>query len=81
MEITMTAMQSKKPVNLSIDLSLLNEAKSYKINISKAAERGIIDALSKIRAEIWQKDNLEALQSSNSYLEKNGLPLAKYRQF
>ena len=33
------------------------------------------------RAELWLRENLDALQSSNDYVEQNGLPLAKYRQF
>lgn len=33
------------------------------------------------RAEEWVRENWEAIQSSNAYVEKHGLPLAKYREF
>jgi len=29
----------------------------------------------------WVQENREAIESSNAYVEKNGLPLAKYRMF
>ena len=32
-------------------------------------------------AKQWLRKNNAALDSSNEYVEKHGLPLAKYRQF
>jgi hypothetical protein len=29
----------------------------------------------------WLEENAEAIKSINEWVEKNGLPLAKYRQF
>jgi hypothetical protein len=29
----------------------------------------------------WQEENAEAIKSINEWVEKNGLPLAKYRMF
>lgn len=81
MEFVMPALQLRKPVNLSLNEQLLKEARSYKINMSKAAENGIIEALNRAKTELWKKENEEALESSNSYVSKNGLPLAKHRQF
>jgi len=77
----MPDIQLKKPVNLSVNAALLQEAKLLKINLSQAAERGIATALSETKAEQWKRENAEALESFNDYVEKNGLPLAKYRQF
>lgn len=72
---------AKKPTNVSISEVLLAEAKELQINVSRAAEAGLDRAIAERRAEIWRRENREALQSSNDYVEKNGLPLAKYRQF
>jgi len=77
----MVDTQLKKAVNLSVDTVLLQEAKAFKINLSQAAERGIKASLAKSKAERWKRENTEALESSNAYVEKHGLPLAKYRQF
>jgi antitoxin CcdA len=71
----------KKATNVSISEVLLADAKELQINVSRAAEAGLDRAIAERRAEIWLKENLEALQSSNEYVERNGLPLAKYRQF
>lgn len=71
----------KKATNLSISEALLAEAKELQINVSRAAEAGLDRAIAEKRAEIWLQENREALQSSNDYVERNGLPLAKYRPF
>ena len=33
------------------------------------------------RTKAWLEENREALESSNEWVEKHGLPLAKYRMF
>jgi antitoxin CcdA len=38
-------------------------------------------AVAQKRAEIWLKENWEAIQSSNDYVEKHGLPLEQFRMF
>ncbi len=71
----------KKATNVSISETLLADAKELQINVSRAAKAGLGWAIAEKRAEIWQSENLEAIQSSNDYVERHGLPLAKYRQF
>jgi len=71
----------KRPTNLTLDRSLLEEAKKLKINLSKAAEGGLREAVRQARSEQWKEENADALQSSNRWVAKNGLPLEKHRQF
>ncbi len=71
----------KRATNLSIDSELLSEARRHKINISRAAESGIAQAVAAARSALWKEDNRSAMQSSNAYVEANGLPLERYRQF
>ncbi|QIE48259.1 type II toxin-antitoxin system CcdA family antitoxin (plasmid) [Pseudohalocynthiibacter aestuariivivens] len=73
--------QNRKPTNLSLDATLLAEAKSLRINVSRAAEAGVRAAVAEMRAREWQAENAAALASSNAYVDENGLPLARYRQF
>ncbi|AGI74431.1 hypothetical protein OA238_c45690 [Octadecabacter arcticus 238] len=73
--------QPRKPTNLSMDASLLIEAKALKVNLSRAAEEGVRHAVATAKAEHWRAENASALRSSNSYVEKHGLPLDEYRQF
>ncbi len=71
----------KKATNLSLNEDLLLEAKARGINLSKAAERGLCEAIAEQQATEWLVENKAALESSNEYVEKHGLPLARYRQF
>jgi antitoxin CcdA len=71
----------KKATNVSLAESLLTDAKDLGINVSQAAEAGLAKAVADKRAEVWLKENMEAIESSNAYIEKNGLPLARYRMF
>ncbi|WP_141440997.1 type II toxin-antitoxin system CcdA family antitoxin [Vreelandella titanicae] len=71
----------RKPTNLSLDSALLKEAKTLGINISRSAEAGIAEAVKLHKQKKWLEDNASALASSNEYVEANGLPLARHRQF
>jgi len=72
---------ARKATNVSLNEALLAEAKSLRINISKAAEAGLSSAVAEKRAQLWREANQAALESSNAYVEQHGLPLAKYRSF
>lgn len=71
----------RKPTNLSLDSELLKEAKLLGINVSRSAEAGIAEAVKRHKQKKWLQDNASALKSSNAYVEANGLPLARHRQF
>ncbi|NTJ41065.1 type II toxin-antitoxin system CcdA family antitoxin [Agrobacterium larrymoorei] len=74
---------ARKAANLSLDGALVEQAKELKINISRAVEEGISHAI-KAEAErerLWSLENAEAIWQSNEYVEKHGLPLARYRTF
>jgi len=74
-------MLARKSANLSLDTDLVAEAKTYNVNISRAAEDGLRAAVAKARAAQWLSENAEAIESSNRWVEEHGLPLAKYRMF
>ncbi|HYD70589.1 type II toxin-antitoxin system CcdA family antitoxin [Azospirillum sp.] len=71
----------KRPTNVSLNSDLLEQARTLGINISKACERGIAQQVAEERGRRWLEENRAALESSNAYVEKHGLPLARYRQF
>ncbi|MER8386830.1 type II toxin-antitoxin system CcdA family antitoxin [Mesorhizobium sp. M0166] len=71
----------RKSVNTSIDSRLIEDAKALGINISRAAEEGIAKAISAEKGRRWQEENKGAIDSSNDYVRRNGLPLAKHRLF
>lgn len=70
-------LRQRRPVNVTIDQQLVKDAKDQGVNLSQAAEEGVRKAL----AEKWLEDNAEAIKSVNDWVDKNGLPLEKYRMF
>ncbi|MEN8820972.1 MAG: type II toxin-antitoxin system CcdA family antitoxin [Abyssibacter sp.] len=81
MRVAEATKSVRKPTNLSLDSALLKEAKSLGINVSRSAEAGIAEAVKLHKRQKWLKDNAGALASSNAYVDANGLPLARHRQF
>ncbi len=75
------ANSPKKATNVSLAEPLLAEARELQINISQAAEAGLAKAVAEKRAELWVAENAKAFECWNAYVEKNGLPLAKYKGF
>lgn len=72
---------ARKPTNLSMDATLLDEARGLGVNLSRAAEAGLREAVRAAKAEAWRRENRAALESTNNWVEVNGLPLAKHRLF
>jgi antitoxin CcdA len=70
-----------RPTNVSLRALLVDEAKELGVNISLAAERGLEKAVKQARADRWLEENRRALESSNEWMEANGLPLADLRLF
>lgn len=76
-----TPASPRKATNLSISRELLEEARALDINLSKACELGLRMEIDAIKAQRWREENAEALASSNDYVERHGLPLARFRRF
>lgn len=71
----------RRAANLSIDSTLMDEAKAMKINLSRAAEVGIARAVAAEKARRWSEENADVVRGTNEYIAKHGLPLQKYRAF
>lgn len=71
----------KRATNVSLPAHLIEEARSLNINISQACEQGLEEQVRNSKREAWLEANREALEASNAWVEKHGLPLARYRQF
>ena len=72
---------SKKATNVSLPGDLVEEAKRLGINLSHACEMALLTEVRKAMGEEWKRENREAIESSNEYVRKHGLPLARFRQF
>jgi antitoxin CcdA len=76
-----TIRASRRATNLTIDVELLEEARSLKVNISRAAESCFASAVKPEKGWRWKAENQEEFNSWNDYVGEHGLPLAKHRQF
>lgn len=70
----------RQPANLSIDSRLMKEAKALNVNVSRAAEAGIAEAVAAERSRLWKMENRAALEAWNEYFERNGAPSTALRQ-
>jgi antitoxin CcdA len=52
-----------------------------KINVSKACEQGLAQAVAEARADRFLRDNRQAMDAWNAHVDQHGLPLAAFRQF
>ncbi|PBC06007.1 type II toxin-antitoxin system CcdA family antitoxin [Mesorhizobium sp. WSM3860] len=71
----------RQPANLSIDSQLMKEAKGLNVNVSRAAEAGIAEAVAAEKTRLWKLENRATMESWNDYVEKHGVPLKEHRQF
>jgi len=76
-----TAAARKRATNVTLSTALLDEARALGVNVSQACEQGLEQQVRSVRAAAWIEENREAIESSNAYVERHGLPLARYRLF
>ncbi len=63
---------NRRPVNLTADKSLVEEAKSLGLNLSQTFEDGLRLAVKREKERIWLEENREAIESYNHYADKHG---------
>jgi antitoxin CcdA len=56
---------------------LMEEARRLEVDVTGRSGEEVRNA---VRAA-WIEENRDAIEASNAWVEKHGLPLAKYRQF
>lgn len=71
----------KKATNLTVNSSLLAEARNLKLNLSATLESALEDELKEAKRRSWLKNNKKAIENCNSYIEKHGLFADKFRKF
>ena len=71
----------RKPVNLSLDSGVVEAAREAGINLSQTCEAALRVAAKAARDQNWQEENRDWIDAHNEWVEKNALPLARYRMF
>ncbi len=72
---------NKKKLSLSISEPLAILARTLDINLSRAAEKGILQEVQRRRDEAWLTQNQAAIEAYNERIEKDGLFGDEHRNF
>jgi antitoxin CcdA len=73
------AMKAK--INLSLEARVTSEARALGVNMSRVAEEAIAQAVKLERNRRWAQENRDALDAYTREVEREGVPLARYRTF
>ncbi|WDE09126.1 type II toxin-antitoxin system CcdA family antitoxin [Thalassomonas viridans] len=71
----------KKATNLSLNSDLLKKAKALNINLSATLEQALKEKLKNIEAQKWLKENKNAINAYNDFVEENGCFADEFREF
>ncbi|HEY2978782.1 MAG TPA: type II toxin-antitoxin system CcdA family antitoxin [Burkholderiaceae bacterium] len=71
----------KRPTNLSLNAKVLDMARELGMNLSQTVDALLAEEVRRRYWERWNEENREAVQAYNQRIEREGLPLAKYRSF
>ena len=74
-------VRARKSTNVTLPVEVLDRAKELGINISRASERGVREEIQEAEARRWADDNAELVAAYSAMVERDGLPLSKYRTF
>lgn len=66
---------------MTLDAPLLDEARALGVNLSRAAEEGLLAAVKAERKRRWVEENAEFIRDYNKWIAENGVPLAEFRKF
>jgi antitoxin CcdA len=70
------AATAPKPEGPALPPKLLEVAIRLEVDVAGRTEEQVRHAL----REAWIEENRETIRSSNAWVEKNGLPLGRYRE-
>ena len=71
----------KRPTNLSLNARVLDAARELGMNLSATVDALLADEVRKRYWARWNEVNKEAIAHYNARIEREGLPLARYRTF
>tara|TARA_R110001592_G_scaffold121280_1_gene326667 strand:- start:317 stop:604 length:288 start_codon:yes stop_codon:yes gene_type:complete len=81
MNYTYNSEATKKPTNVSINSDLLEKARALNINLSATLERALAEQLRIEQSDQWLRENADAIQAYNQFVETNGTFSDSVRKF
>ena len=71
----------KRAINLSLNAQVLDTARELGMNLSATVDALLAEEVKKRYWERWNTENKDAIEHYNARIEREGLPLARYRTF
>ena len=71
----------KRAINLSLNAQVLDTARELGMNLSATVDALLAEEVKKRYWERWNAENKDAIEHYNARIEREGLPLARYRTF
>ena len=68
-------------VNLTLDAEVAETARALGLNMSRLAEKAILEAAKAERNRLWREENAATLAAHAEEVAREGLPLAPFRSF
>ena len=78
---TLLSAGNKRKMSLSISGPLADAARQLDINLSRAAETGILQEIKRCRDSAWLEKNRPAIAAYNERVEREGLFAEEQRNF
>lgn len=75
----MAGKATKRRTNVTIDAALLDAARELGLNVSAISEAALARSVGAARAAGWRTENAEALRQRQDWIDRNGLPLARWQ--
>lgn len=81
MSYTYDTQASKRATNVSINSDLLEKSRGLNINLSATLERALAEQLRAEQRTQWLRENADAIQAYNRFVETNGTFSDSVRKF
>lgn len=76
-----TPQTHRRAINLSLKVQTIDRAKALGLNLSATVDALLTQEVERLYWERWNEDNREAIDNYNARIEREGLPLARWRSF
>lgn len=70
------AASEKQRTNITLTATNLAAARELGLNVSAISDAALAEAVRAAQAEVWARENAEAIAERRAWIEANGTPLA-----
>lgn len=75
-----TPTAPRRPTNATVPEALLADAQGLEVKAPEVCEREGAAAVADAKAQRWLRENHEATEAWNRYVEQHGVPFAEFSQ-